>query len=80
VTRADEASCRLCGGPIRWAAAPGRWLAIQPNPVPGGAWAVHRDIGGCLRARPLTADRPSLEGAERPAMPHTCNPEREEET
>ena len=79
MTRPDEARCRLCGAPVRWAHAPSGWLAIEPDPVPGGAWAVRRDVTGQLRARPLSPDRPSLEGAERPAVPHTCQL-REEET
>jgi hypothetical protein len=72
---ADVALCNQCHAPIRWTVtATGKRLPVNAEPDPAGNAAVHTDAVGRVRSRALTADRPTLEGSEWPAMPHaaTC--------
>ncbi|MFG2899546.1 hypothetical protein ACGFZH_20995 [Streptomyces zaomyceticus] len=68
--------CPSCSQPIRWAvtAATGSRQALNAHPDPEGRLGAYTDGTGRLRVRVLTAERPTLEGAEWRAMPHaaTC--------
>ncbi|MFE9737317.1 hypothetical protein [Streptomyces sp. NPDC006477] len=67
--------CPSCGQPIRWAVtAAGRRQALNALADPAGNLGAYADGTGRLRVRVLTAERPTLEGAEWRAMPHaaTC--------
>ncbi|RSS51386.1 hypothetical protein [Streptomyces sp. WAC01280] len=67
--------CPSCEQPIRWAVtAAGHRQALNPTADPAGNLGAYTDGTGRLRVRALTAERPSLEGAEWRAMPHaaTC--------
>ncbi|MYV64453.1 hypothetical protein GT043_00415 [Streptomyces sp. SID2131] len=72
----DSTPCpSACGQLIRWATtAAGRRQAINALPDPQGNLGTYTDGTGRLRVRVLTAERPTLEGAEWQAMPHaaTC--------
>ncbi|MFJ4907702.1 hypothetical protein ACIQCR_24695 [Streptomyces sp. NPDC093249] len=70
-----SAPCPSCGTPVRWAVtATGRRQAINATADPAGNLGAYADGTGRLRVRVLTAERPTLEGAEWRAMPHaaTC--------
>lgn len=70
-----EGLCRSCQQRVLWTFTErGRRQAVNPDPDPTGNLAVYTDGIGRLRSRGLTADRPTLEGAEWRAMPHaaTC--------
>lgn len=72
---ADVALCDQCHAQIRWTVtAAGRRMPVNANPDPTGNTAVRTSVAGTLTSRALTAERPSLEGAEWQAMPHaaTC--------
>lgn len=72
---ADVVPCERCHARIRWTVtAAGKRLAVDADSDPEGNTAVHTDGVGRVRSRALTADRPTLEGAEWQAMPHaaTC--------
>ncbi|EYT83991.1 hypothetical protein CF54_04140 [Streptomyces sp. Tu 6176] len=71
----DVDHCRSCYGRIRWAiTVNGKRQAINADTDPAGNLAAHTDHTGTLKARALTAERPTLEHAEWQAMPHaaTC--------
>lgn len=68
-------ACPSCHKPIRWAiTAAGKRQPVNAEPDDKGNLAVYTDGTGTLRARVLTADRPTLEHLEWRAMPHvaTC--------
>ncbi|MBB4987474.1 hypothetical protein [Streptomyces nymphaeiformis] len=74
-TPTGSTPCPSCGQPIRWAVtAVGRRQALNATTDPEGNTAAYTDGTGRLRVRVLTAERPTLEGAEWRAMPHaaTC--------
>ncbi|WP_326780405.1 hypothetical protein OG481_09675 [Streptomyces longwoodensis] len=71
----DIVLCDGCRARIRWAiTVNGRRQAVDADPDESGNLGVYRDGTGTLKARVLTKDRPTLEGAEWRAMPHaaTC--------
>ncbi|MCX4993808.1 hypothetical protein [Streptomyces longwoodensis] len=71
----DVVLCDGCRERIRWAiTVNGRRQAINADPDDTGNLGVYRDGTGTLKARALTKDRPTLEGAEWRAKPHaaTC--------
>jgi hypothetical protein len=71
----DVVPCSGCYADIRWAiTVNGRRQAVNAKPDEAGNLAIYTDGTGTLRARVLTAERPTLEGAEWRAMPHaaTC--------
>jgi len=68
-------TCPSCNERIRWAVTTaGRRQPLNAEPNEKGNVAVYTDGTGTLRARALTAERPSLEHLEWRAMPHvaTC--------
>lgn len=70
---ADVVTCDGCHAPIRWTVtAAGKRLAVNAEPDSNGNQAVHADGVGRVRSRAITADRPTLEGAEWLAMPHVA--------
>lgn len=75
-SKADLKPCRRCHRVVRWTTSEaGRPFAVDPDPSEQGNTAVLRDVGGTLRSRRVSADRPLVPG-ERLMMPHaaTCTP------
>lgn len=75
-SRADLRPCRRCHRTVRWTTSEaGKAFAVDPDPSEQGNTAVMRDVGGTLRSRRVSADRPLMPG-ERLMMPHaaTCTP------
>lgn len=75
-SKADLKPCRRCHRTVRWTTSEaGKAFAVDPDPSEQGNTAVIRDVGGTLRSRRVSADRPLVRG-ERLMMPHaaTCTP------
>lgn len=75
-SKTDLKPCRRCHRTVRWTTSEaGKAFAVDPDPDPAGNTAVLRDVGGTLRSRRVSADRPLIPG-ERLMMPHaaTCTP------